>query len=145
MTMLQLYLASQKKRHWANYQKQPRIRTILLKFDKGIISLQSFNFAHARYCSCDAKGTDHWINKYDKETELKAVIIPDYTVKLVNKGRLFPDGKTVVRSIYTVAIELQKLFVQPTKKLMYDNFLKRDKTRYSKNGFEKTVIYENKN
>jgi hypothetical protein len=68
---------------------------------------------------------------------------PEYINSLIDKGLLLKDGKKVTKSLNQVALELQKLRIVPTVKLLQETFLKRDGTEYTKKTCEKAVHYAN--
>jgi integrase len=70
---------------------------------------------------------------------------PTYITELINKGFLFPDGKKATKSLNNVALEMQRLKIQPTEKLLMDLFVKRNDKKYTSKACKQAVIYANSN
>jgi len=68
--------------------------------------------------------------------------VPLYVTKLIDTGHILPD-RTVSKSLNTVALEIQKLGIQPTATLLNKLFINRNGKPYSMKACKEAVIYAN--
>jgi integrase len=80
---------------------------------------------------------------YPKKNETGYSFVPSFIQTLVNKGLIYPDGKTVKKSLDEVALELQKMYIQPTEKYLMKLFVRPDGGKYSPKACKSAVHYAN--
>jgi len=83
------------------------------------------------------------VNSTQRNNRVENNHIPTYIEQLIDKGLLFPDGKRVVKSIDSVALEMQKLNIQPTEHLLFELFSKQNWKKYSNSALKKAIIHAN--
>jgi integrase len=69
--------------------------------------------------------------------------IPSYINSLIDKGLLYPDGKRVVKSLDSVALEINDMKIRPTEKLLMELFLKVNGDKYSIKACKKAMLFAN--
>jgi integrase len=86
--------------------------------------------------------TDH-INESEKSNEGNGAITPSYIKQLIDRCFLYPDGKRVVKSLDSVAMEMQRLGLQPTELLLSELFRKAGGNKYSKKACHNAISCAN--
>jgi integrase len=106
-------------------------------------SAMTARYSHIQLPVPDIFGMQEKPTTCSEKNENKNIKIPSFVEKLIDKGVLYKDGKTVAKSLNDVALEMQKIGTQPTEGLLRKHFNKRNGENYSLKACKQAVVYAN--